>query len=103
LRSRAQSAQRQDLAGDALKKILLAARPLCGGARFVLDYQKVSLTAIDRHQIRDQLPGYGQRRAIGITLLLFLVIQHGQRRAVAWGHLRRFDQCRLQMFVALLR
>jgi len=42
-----------------------------------------------------------RRGAIGIAFLLFLVIEHGQLRAVSGRHLGRFDQCRLQMFVAL--
>ena len=102
MRSRAQSSYRQDLAGGALKKLGLAAWPLGGGARLVLDHHKVSLTAIDRQKIRDQFPGHGERRAIGIAFLFFSVIEQRQSRTVARRHLRCFDQGRLQMFVTLL-
>jgi len=63
---------------------------------------KVPLPAVHGHQVGQQLSRHCQRRAIGIAFLLFLVIPHGQLRAVARRHLGRFDQRGRQMLVALL-
>src|ERR1700689_4710091 len=61
-----------------------AAAPLCS--------LKIPLPTIDGHEVGHQLSCHCQRRAIRITLLFFLVVQHGQLRTIAWGHLRRLDQ-----------
>ena len=57
-----------------------------------LHHLKIPLPTVDRHEVGHQLPCYGQRGTIGIAFLLFLVIEHGQLRAVARRHLRRLDQ-----------
>ncbi len=62
----------------------------------------MALPAIHGHQVGHQLPCHCQRRAIGVASLLLLVVERRQRRAVARRHLGGFDQCRLQMLVALL-
>src|SRR5712692_5748439 len=76
---------------------------LRGGAVFVFYYQKVFLAAIDGNQVGHELPRHGQRGAIDVALLLFPVIEHRQVHTVSRRHLGCLDQCRLQMFVALLR
>ena len=53
---------------------------------------KIPLPAVDRHEIGHQLPCHGQHGAVGITLPFFLVVEHGQLRTVARGHLGRLDQ-----------
>lgn len=54
--------------------------------------QKIFFTAIDRNQVRYQLPRHGQRRAVCVALLFFSVIDQRQVRVVSQRHLRRFDQ-----------
>src|SRR4029077_1007033 len=57
-----------------------------------LGYLKIPLPTVDRHEVGHQLSGHCQRRAVGITLPFFLVVEHGQLRTVAGGHLGRLDQ-----------
>jgi hypothetical protein len=78
------------------EEILLVHRhALRGDAVTRLHYLKIPLPTIDGHEVGHQLPCYRQRCAIGIAFLLFLVIEHGQLRAVSRRHLRRLDQRRL--------
>src|SRR6266446_2274362 len=76
---------------------------LRGGAVFSFYYKKVFLATIHGNQVSHELSCYGQRRAIGVALLFFPVVEHRQVRAVSRRHLGRLDQHRLQMLVALLR
>src|SRR6266403_3891509 len=85
-----------------IEEILLVHRAALGSDAVRLHHLKIALSTVDRHEVSHQLPCHRQSRAIGIAFLLFLVIDHGQLRAVARGHLCCFDQRRLQMFVALL-
>ena len=57
-----------------------------------LCYSKIPLPTVDGHEVGHQLSCHRQRRAIRIALLFFLVVEHGQLRAVARRHLRRLDQ-----------
>jgi len=85
-----------------VEKILLVHRhALRSDAVTRLNYLKIALPTIDRHEVRHQLPRHRQGCAIGIAFLPFLVIDHGQLRAVSRCHFCRFDQRCLQMFVAL--
>ena len=97
MRSLAQSAKRQDLAGNASKNSLFSRRDAVAGLRHL----KIALPTIYGHQIGHQLSCHCERRAIGIAFLLFAVVEQGQHRAVARRHLGRLDQRRLQMLVAL--
>src|ERR1700719_2612737 len=68
---------------------------LRGGAVFSFYCKELFLTTIHGNQVRDELARHCQSRTIGITFLFLLVVEHGQLRAVARGHLGRFDQGRL--------
>src|SRR5712664_3838084 len=57
-----------------------------------LCYLKIPLPTVDGHEVGHQLSCHRQRCAIRIALLLFLVVEHSQLRAVARRHLRRLDQ-----------
>src|SRR6266404_9102084 len=81
--------------------LLFPAARLRGGAVFSFYCKELFLTTIHGNQVGDELARHCQRRAVGIAFLFLLVVEHGQLRAVSGRHLVRFDQCRLQMFVAL--
>ena len=61
------------------------------------------LAPIHSEQIRDHLPGYGQRRSIGIAFLLFGFINQCQFMVLSGRQFRGFHQYTLDMFVALFR
>src|SRR5580692_1540160 len=88
------------LRAEEILLVFLAAL-LRGGTVFSFYCKELFLTAIHGNQVRDELARHRQRRAVGIAFLLFLVVEHGQLRAVARRHLRRLDERRLQMLVAL--
>jgi len=59
-------------------------------------------SAFYRNHPRHHLPGYRQRGAVAITLLLFLFVNQGQLVAESGCELRRFHQHLLDMLVASL-
>src|SRR6266852_6971274 len=74
------------------KSSLFAASVLRSDVATRLCYLKIPLPTVDGHEVGHQLSCHRQRCAIRIALLLFLVVEHGQLRAVARRHLRRLDQ-----------
>jgi len=64
---------------------------------------EVPLAPIHSEQIRDHLPGYGQRRSIGIAFLRFGFIDQCQFMVLFGRQFRGFHQYTLDMFVALFR